>query len=427
MQDKDKSGDNLTNEEAEQNKKLQIDTKEFQDFIESKDLVALLKTIQGIKKAGYRNEKLVEELIKLTSLSDSDSKDLYKSDSELPNSKELDKIPSMDVLRNYLVEAAFLGDVNAISLLLSQSILKEKTVIETENGMCNINDIENKLQQRAFYKDQPSDISEMAYENYNNARQYNFYIYKIIERALYSATRKNHLEIVKILLDTIELDSYTKNVGIGYAKTKEMASIYLTKNADFICSAYWPNDAGILGAAVKDNNIELIDFLLENHACPLTSCNEISPLTYALEKMANEDPVIKEQGKQLLVKFAHHSPETFLISIALNDQISEEILIEAISVALKTRIININEQHEKDGWSALIVAADRLLYQVVVFLIEQGADISLTNHQNQTALNRAQAALDNYEFDVKKKEIAQSIVNLLEMSELMNKIKTLNQ
>lgn len=416
FEDKDKSDENLTDEEIG---KLKIDKKEFQNFVKSKDLLPLLKMIQEVKKAGYRNKKLVQELIKLTiRLSDSNFQDLPDSDL-----KELAEMPSIDDLRSYFVEAVFLGDANAVSLLLSQNILKRTTNIETEKEICHIDDIETILYRRAFYKDEHNDISDIAYENYKKANNSNWTIRIITEKALCRATRKNYLEIVKILLDEIEFPSYAIDQGLSYAKTKEMISIYLAKKANLNSPCDWSSGAGCLGTAVEHLNMELVDFLLENGASPLSSLDEISPLTCVLKKMENEDPLIKEQGKQLLEKFAHHSPETFLISIAQNDHIEEEILKEAMIIALNTKLININEQHEEDGWNALMVAANRLLYHIVVFLIKKGADISLKNDENQTVLEIARANLDRYRFDINTEEITQSIVNLLEMTEQMNKMK----
>jgi len=403
------NADNST-EELEQNNKFKINAKEFQDFIDSRSLSELLNTIKAVKKAGYRNKKLVEALIKLTE----NSSELEPDSSD---SKELAEAPAVDDLRNYFIEAAFLGDAHLVSLLISKDILKEKTDVKTENGIRNIEEIESELRQR-WANQQSHNMSNIDYANYDTVRQYNIAINDSIEKALYSATRKNHIDVVKVLLDSIELSSYIKNEGVHYAKTKEMVSIYLAKNAKLNSSIAWSDDAGILGEAVRNNDIAFIDFLLENGASPLSSCDDISALTYVLEKMASNDPIIKEYGKQILKKFAHHSPHTFLISVITNEQIPEKILKEAIIIALNTNLIDINEQDPDDNWTALMLAAERSLYQIVLLLLERGANTSLKNDEDQTALDRARLNLNRYQFHVQKKEVAQNIVDLLELFEI---------
>ena len=337
-------------------------------LINAHNLLPLLRTLQGIKKLGYRNKKLARQLIRLTLDSD------YN--------------PESSISRKHLIECSFLGDENAVSLLLSRDILKKQTNIEME---------------------EQTGIPERI------SCEFNWDVYITLRKALINATKNNHLGVVQKLLDA-EFDAIEDrnpvNDGMGYAWTKEMVSLYLAKNANL--NEADPGQENCLTNAIIDGNIELIDFLVENGALVDRSCDEQSHITYVLEKMGNEEPAVKEIGKQILTKFACHSPVYILMLIIENDHISAKILIEAISLVLQTQAININQQDEFQE-TALMHAVKRRLYDIVKLLLNYGADSSLTNNENQTALDIARDQFNSdHPYYAERRETGQKIVQLLE-------------
>jgi len=363
--------------------------KETESFIEAHHLLPLLRTVRGIKKAGYRNKELVQRLIRLTIDSD------YR--------------PDLLVLRKDLIEASFLGDVHAVSLLIekgaaAQQVYKKLKDIPAQPRSINI---------------------------YHNDKHYTLHNVSL-ERALIKATQENHLEIAKVLLNKIESDLIDEekdnilNSGLPCAKSKEMVSLYLEKKA-YIDSVQGPRETSCLGNAVIDGNIELIDFLLEHGAYPLAYDfdSDLTVVSHALNKMKKGDPLAKD----LLVKFAHYSSTgstNILLPIITDSETPENIKLEALRIVLEANIIYIDALDDR-GWTALMYAVDRLSYRSVEILLNYGADTSLTNEKSQTALDMAKEKLNPLppilspgwyykEMEEPLKIESQKIINLLENS-----------
>ena len=220
------------------------------------------------------------------------------------------------------------------------------------------------------------------------------------------ATRKNLIKVVEQLLQETIFDKhdecpedYIINAGLPHARTKEMALFYLEQNCD-------PNVGfdreclNCLANAVKNDDIELIDILLEHGASPFASDpsigNTLTAISCALEKMEKEDPLEKEQGKQILLKFVHYSntSENLLMYITLEDDVSDETKAEAISCILEKHKIDIDEQDD-EGMTVLMTAAKNMLYNVVKVLLKQNPNVLLTNEDGYTAIDLAEKELSH--------------------------------
>jgi len=355
--------------------------KKVEEHFSYHNFFPLFKTIRAICQAGYKNKKLVLRLIKLT----------------------LDPkyYPKLHLLHNNLREAAFLGDVNAIELLINRGALQRPVYIYNDQNP----HYKRPSGYPIFEKDSEQFVSNFA-----------------LEAAIKRATKMNQVEIVKILIEKLERnleDEYDiLNSGLTYAKTKEMSTVYLAKNGD-LNVPYGPNDANCLGNAVIDGNVELIDFLLKNNASPII-CDEsfaeqdISAVTYALERMENDDPSVKEQGKKIMKKFAHYfSPneKNVIMHIITSPNITEEIKVEAIALVIQAKKININEQ-DKEGWTPLMYAVNISLLKIIELLLANDADVSILNEDGDTALNFALSRHRRRNNDYQK------IVNLLEEAQI---------
>ena len=183
------------------------------------------------------------------------------------------------------------------------------------------------------------------------------------------------------------------NVGLTNARSVEVANLYLEKRAK-INKATGPRHTNCLGNAVVDENLPLIDFLLDNGAnlkvTAIVGNKSLSPITYLLDKLEKNSCVVIK----ILKKFRPYlQPNNTILLDILEPELNQEILTKMVSIILKSSKIDIDLQ-DNFGMTALMIASDQLLYNIVALLINYSAKVLLVDDQNFTAIDYAELSLD---------------------------------